>query len=141
MDFFTTGIVQNSTNWNDGLHQFLQIKHQLKMTSESLTTNFLSNISYIKRYGKNIFGLSGTLGSQETQKILSNVYNLDILEIIPSNKKQNIRYPDIEVYGRITWIKEIVNSAITECNKSRGVLIICQTIEEANTISSALKTK
>jgi preprotein translocase subunit SecA len=27
VDFFSTGIVQNSTNWSDGLHQFLQVKH------------------------------------------------------------------------------------------------------------------
>jgi len=33
VDYKSTGIVQSSTNWSDGLHQFLQIKHSLKMTS------------------------------------------------------------------------------------------------------------
>jgi preprotein translocase subunit SecA len=40
VDYFSTGIVQSSTNRSDGLHQFLQIKHKVKMTSESFTTNF-----------------------------------------------------------------------------------------------------
>jgi preprotein translocase subunit SecA len=63
VDFYSTGIVQNSTNWSDGLHQFLQIKHSLKMTSETFTTNFLSNMEYFRRYGCNMFGFTGTLGS------------------------------------------------------------------------------
>ncbi|RNA03523.1 pre translocase subunit [Brachionus plicatilis] len=31
VDYYSTGIVQSMTNWSDGLHQFLQIKHNLKM--------------------------------------------------------------------------------------------------------------
>jgi len=33
VDNTTTGVVQNSTNWCNGLHQLLQRKHGLKMTS------------------------------------------------------------------------------------------------------------
>lgn len=33
------------------------------MNSETLTTNFLSNIGYIKKYRNNLIGLTGTLGS------------------------------------------------------------------------------
>ena len=43
VDYSTTGVIQESTNWSDGLHQFLQIKHDLKMSSETFTTNLLSN--------------------------------------------------------------------------------------------------
>ena len=50
VDYYSTGIVQSSTNWSDGLHQFLQLKHNLKMTSETFTTNFLSNIGFINKY-------------------------------------------------------------------------------------------
>lgn len=35
------------------------------MTSESFSTNFLSNIGFFKRYNNNIFGLTGTLGSEK----------------------------------------------------------------------------
>ena len=43
IDYLNTGILQSSTSWGDGLQQFLQIKHGLKITPETLITNFLSN--------------------------------------------------------------------------------------------------
>lgn len=33
------------------------------MTSETFTTNFLSNVGLFKKYEHNIIGLTGTLGS------------------------------------------------------------------------------
>ena len=50
VDYNSTGIIQSSTNWSDGLHQFLQIKHGLKLTCESLTTNFLSNVKKLNLF-------------------------------------------------------------------------------------------
>ncbi|CAF3422734.1 unnamed protein product, partial [Rotaria sp. Silwood2] len=68
VDYYSTGIVHSSSNWSDGLHQFLQLKHNLKMTSETFTTNFLSNIGYFKKYGSNLCGLTGTLGSEKARQ-------------------------------------------------------------------------
>ncbi|CAF4661638.1 unnamed protein product, partial [Rotaria sp. Silwood2] len=73
VDFDSTGIIQNFSNWSDGLHQFLQIKHNLKMTSATFMTNFLSNRGYFKKYRTNLFGLTGTLGSDASRKVLTKV--------------------------------------------------------------------
>lgn len=56
VDYNSTGLVQSSTSWSEGLHQFLQIKHGLKITSETFTTNFLSNVGYFSDDGKDIYG-------------------------------------------------------------------------------------
>ena len=77
VDFTSTGIVQDSTNWSDGLHQFLQLKHNLALTMESMTTNFMSNIGYFQRNKSKLFGLTGTLGSQKARKTLSELYDVD----------------------------------------------------------------
>ena len=42
------------------------MKHGIKLTNENLTTNFLSNIGFFKKYGKNIYGFTGTFGSTES---------------------------------------------------------------------------
>lgn len=63
VDFQTTGVIQGNTSWNNGLHQFLQIKHGLKLTAESVTTNYLSNIATFQKYGTKVVGFTGTLGS------------------------------------------------------------------------------
>ena len=87
IDFSNTGVVQPSTTWSDGLHQFLQIKHGLKMTALTVTTNYLSNMGLFTRYGKNIFGLTGTIGSEGAQKLLYLIYGVDTV-IIPSFKQK-----------------------------------------------------
>ncbi|CAF1419452.1 unnamed protein product, partial [Rotaria sordida] len=95
VDYYSTGIIQSTSNWSDGLHQFLQIKHNLKMTSETFTTNFLSNRGYFTKYSSNLFGLTGTLGSERAKQALVDIYNVDLV-IIPSlRQKQHLFLPDI----------------------------------------------
>ncbi|CAF1118429.1 unnamed protein product [Didymodactylos carnosus] len=82
MDANNTGIVQQNMHWNNGLHQSLQIKHGAKITAESLTTNFIANVTYFRRYGHNIYGLTGTLGSVKARKLLNKTYNVDKVDEI-----------------------------------------------------------
>lgn len=71
MDYTNTGVTLKNTVWQYGLHQFLQLKHNLQLTSESLTSCFISNLGYINKYNSNkIFGLTGTLGSHAEQELI-----------------------------------------------------------------------
>jgi hypothetical protein len=141
VDYNSTGIVQSSTNWSDGLHQFLQIKHALKMTSETFTTNFLSNMGYFKRYGSNLFGLTGTLGSEKAKEVLSEVYNVDLINIPSLRLKQYLELSTVVAANETKWLNEICSSAINEANKERGTLIICETIEHTKLIADKLKSE
>ena len=111
------------------------------MTSETFTTNFLSNMGYFKRYGSNLFGLTGTLGSNKAKEVLSDVYNLDLI-IVPSlRQKQYLELPTTVANNETQWIKAICSSAINEANKERGTLIICETIEDTKVIEEKLREK
>ena len=141
VDFESTGIVQSCTHWNNGLHQFLQIKHHLKLTCESLTTNFLSNIGFFKRYGNNLYGLTGTLGSLKAQHILQDVYNVD-LHIMPrSRSKRFVELDPIIMPNETKWFEEICDAAKREVKKERGVLIVTKTIEQSQHIEQKLRKK
>jgi preprotein translocase subunit SecA len=142
VDFNSTGIVQSSTVWSDGLHQFLQLKHNLKMTSETLTTNFLSNLGFVDNYER-IFGLSGTLGSQTTRNALKEIYkNVDIVNIPSRREKQFYEFKSaITAEGEEEWLKEVVTNVTLETKKGRGCLVICETIEQANLIHQKLKRR
>jgi preprotein translocase subunit SecA len=82
VDYRNTGCLQNNVEWEHGLHQFLQIKHNLEVSVESMTSNFMSNIGHFTRY-KTIYGLTGTLGSHESKKFLQKTYSAEMLEIPP----------------------------------------------------------
>jgi len=139
VDFNSTGIVQNSTNWSNGLHQFLQLKHHLKLTSETFTTNFLSNMGYFKKYGNNLFGLTGTLGSKKCTDVLKDVYGVDHVHIPTMKQKQYIELPTKVAKNKKIWLEEVCNSALFEASKGRGALIICETIDHAQAIERKLK--
>ncbi|CAD8109129.1 unnamed protein product [Paramecium sonneborni] len=128
VDYLSTGLILDSTNWQDGLHQFLQIKHGLRLTSESFTTNFLSNIGYFKKYGSNIIGLSGTIGSDHAQTVLKNTYKVCIKKIPDMTKKKFVEYPTAILNNEYEQIQNICNSAIDETKNGRAVLIISETI-------------
>jgi len=139
--FDSTGVVQHATSWSDGLHQFIERKHGLKMTSETCTTNFLSNIGFIKKYGSNLFGLTGTLGSEKAKETLSKVYKADLASIPNLHKKQYLELPPLICRNQKQWLEEICDSAVNEAKKGRGTLVICQTIEDCKLIDSQLVQK
>ncbi|CAF1444874.1 unnamed protein product [Adineta steineri] len=138
VDYFSTGIVQSSTNWSDGLHQFLQIKHNLKITSETFTTNFLSNVSFINNY-KNVYGLTGTLGSAKGKNVLKDVYKVDLVNIPQLRQKQYLELETVLAQDETKWLEEICSTVLIETKKDRGVLIICENIAHANRLGDILR--
>lgn len=143
LDFANTGQTQMGTSWGDGLQQFLQIKHGLKFTTESLTTNFMSNMAFMRRYENRISGLTGTLGSPETRNLLAEIYHVDCIDL-PSYKTERLHtLPGILVDSEEAWIDKIAKNAIQEAKLGRAVLVLCETIERAEKIQkriSELKT-
>ncbi|XP_018022148.2 uncharacterized protein LOC108678282 [Hyalella azteca] len=140
VDYHSTGIVQSSTNWSDGLHQFLQLKHNLKMTSETLTTNFLSNVGLMKKY-EHVCGLTGTLGSDTARGVLRSVYKVDLFNIPQKRKKQFLQLDSIVAMNEDSWLEEIMSNIVLETQKDRGILVVCETIENASQISDMLNKK
>lgn len=59
--------------WGNGVQQFLQLKHGCKLTGMNLKSVFISNVAYFKSY-KNLFGLTGTLGTEADKAFLRNNY-------------------------------------------------------------------
>lgn len=137
--------MQVSTTWSNGLHQFLQIKHGLKITAENLTTSFISNIGYFHRYiNKNqsgevlsnkIYGLTGTLGSSDSQELLKDTYAVDIVFVPTYKQKQFIELPAIIAWH---WKSSVIKSILEETSKGRAALVICLTIEDTEKIRKEL---
>ncbi len=141
VDYGNTGVVQASTVWSDGLHQFLQLKHHLQLTPESLTTNFMSNMAFLRRYGENIFGMTGTLGSIASQDLLKHCYQVDTA-IIPSYRpKQFIEFKSIIAADETEWIEEISKEAQHQVEMKRSVLVICNTIAQTKRIVKHLRER
>ncbi|CAF1360898.1 unnamed protein product [Adineta ricciae] len=139
IDFSNTGVIQASTTWSDGLHQFLQIKHGLKMTPLTVTTNYLSNVGLFTRYGTQIYGLTGTIGSKNAQNLLQKIYDIDTVIIPPFKEKRHMAFDSILTMSDDQWLNTIVSSSVSHAQNRRAVLIICETRLDAKAISKELQ--
>ena len=145
VDNENTGVIQHNTHLSYGLQQFLQLKHNCSMTAVSNITSYLSNVGFFKLYINkekninNIFGLTGTLGSQTAQDLLYDIYNLDFVFVPPASQRMlNQLTPRLEK-NDIDWMKSILSTCLREANSGREVLIICQTIKTVQDIKEKLE--
>lgn len=138
VDYLSTGVSLKNTVWPNGLHQFLQLKHNLEITVETLTNSHVSNMGYIKKYGNKIYGMTGTLGSNMEKALLSKIYKVDAAEI-PTYKEKNF----YELPGRIIedqqWLDITILSILQQIEEHRSVLVICETIEAVRIIKKGLE--
>ena len=143
IDKKNTGELQLSTNYKGGLHQMLQIKEKVRLLPETLDHTFMSHITYFSRYEnkRNFFGLTGTIGGEETYPIYKNKYFNSNLVFIPSYiQKRFIELPAIiceENYEN--HLKEICKEIIFHYSIGRKILVICQDIKEGMIIKELLE--
>lgn len=129
-----TGQSQFKSQWRDGMHQFLQMKHGLSIKKETLETNLMSCKNLFLRY-THLYGLTGTLGSQFNQAFLASLYNPVHFVCIPSNyAPARLEYPAIRTVAEDRQLDTITLACDRESNHERPVLIVCETIEFAKKV-------
>ena len=140
VDYDNTGILQQNTQWPDGLHQFLQILNNLHITPETLVTNYLSNFSFFSTY-ECVFGLTGTLGSHHARDLLTRIYEVDWIDVPSSRGKRVMEYRGILAKDAEKWKTLVVSNAVREATNGRSVLVICESEGDAEAIAGAITGK
>ncbi|KAM4714712.1 protein translocase subunit SecA-like [Anableps anableps] len=147
VDYSCTGVVENFMTWSDGLQQFLEMKHQSKLSDMTIITNYMSNVGVFQKYKSQIYGLSGTLGQNTEIETMRTIYEGIKICQIPSYKRRKL----FEVQGVIMddekrWIRKICEVVVKQSQSTthvgqRAILVVCETIKVANILDEALKDK
>ena len=143
VDRTNTGETQLSTVYSRGLHQMLEIKHKFRVKDETLVHTFLSHITFFRKYKNEneflFFGLTGTIGDKETQKIYKSKYfDSDLLFIPQYKKKRFVELPPLLVNYK-DHFKVLCKDIIINFYKGRKILVICSSIKEAKILEEELK--
>lgn len=148
VDHKNTGAALKNTIWSNGLHQFLQLKHNLHLTFETLPSSFISNIETIKKYGQKdkdgnfdsskILGVTGTVGSEADQNFVKTICNVNFNKI-PTYKKKKFKELKGKIVDDSEWVKEVVEQSLELIKANRAVLIICQTEQDLRDLENELK--
>jgi hypothetical protein len=137
VDYRNTGVVLDDWHWSDGLHQFLQIKHGIKIKPEMLMSKYMSNLAFFKSYAS-VYGLTGTLGIEEEKAFIHHAYQADFIKIPTYKPKQFTEWAVLVKHSTIDWLATILESLQTQTNKGRAVLLILETINQVEQLEKIL---
>ncbi|GFV68821.1 protein translocase subunit SecA 2 [Trichonephila clavipes] len=134
-----TGVDLKNTKWQEGLHQFVELKHCCKLSTQSLKAVFISNVSFLQEYDK-LYGLTGTLGSKVERELLKEVHNVDFITVPTSKPKRFVEERADLCSGMYEWIGKMRSEAKKLTNeKGRSVLIVCNSVNDAETLEKAFE--
>ncbi|KAL4008220.1 hypothetical protein ACER0C_002072 [Sarotherodon galilaeus] len=127
VDYSCTGVVENYMKWDDGLQQFIEMKHihKSKISDMTAITNYISN------------------ETETLQKIYDGIKTCQI----PSFKRRKLfEVEGVVVEDEKEWIEKLVDVVVAQTSSTsyrspRAVLIICETIQRAKIIYRNLGNK
>ncbi|MGU9977884.1 MAG: preprotein translocase subunit SecA [Candidatus Oxydemutatoraceae bacterium WSBS_2016_MAG_OTU14] len=131
-----TGRVMTGRRWGEGLHQAIEAKEGVRISSENQTLASITFQNYFRLYGK----LSGMTGTADTEAYeFQDIYNLEVV-IVPTNREtKRDDFPDV-VYMTITEKYEAIVEDIQECNeRGQPILVGTASIDTSEKLSSLLK--
>ena len=131
-----TGRLMPGRRYNDGLHQAIEAKENVKIQHESRTIATITFQNYFRMY-KKLSGMTGTALTEENE--FRQIYALDVVEV-PTNKPMIRIDRNDHVYrtyrGKIWAIVE----KIKECHaKGQPVLVGTVSIDKSEELSAVLK--
>lgn len=133
-----TGRLMFGRRYNEGLHQAIEAKENVKVERESKTLATITFQNFFRLYPK-LAGMTGTAMTEEGE--FREIYKLDVVEI-PTNKEM-IRKDHHDVVYKTEEAKfNAVIDQIVECHKKgQPVLVGTISIEKSELLSKKLKKK
>ena len=130
-----TGRIMYGRRYNDGLHQAIEAKENVKIANESKTLATITFQNYFRMYTK-LAGMTGTAMTEEDE--FREIYNLDVISI-PTNKPMvRIDHNDIIYKNERAKFKAVVNDIKESYQKGQPVLVGTVSIEKSEKLSSIL---
>ena len=130
-----TGRIMYGRRYNNGLHQAIEAKENVKIAEESKTLATITFQNFFRLYNK-LSGMTGTAMTEE--KEFEEIYNLDVIEI-PTNKPLiRIDQPDIIYKNENGKYRAVIQDIKRSNEKGQPVLVGTVSIEKSEKLSKLL---
>ena len=131
-----TGRIMYGRRYNNGLHQAIEAKENVKIADESKTLATITFQNYFRMYHK-LAGMTGTAMTEADE--FQEIYRLDVIEI-PTNKPM-IRddHNDIIYKNENAKFRAVVQDIKESHEKGQPVLVGTVSIEKSEKLSNILK--
>ena len=130
-----TGRIMYGRRYNDGLHQAIEAKENVKIANESKTLATITFQNYFRMYAK-LAGMTGTAMTEEDE--FREIYNLDVISIPTNRPMARIDNNDIIYKNERAKFKAVVNDIRESYEKGQPVLVGTVSIENSEKLSNIL---
>ena len=131
-----TGRIMYGRRYNNGLHQAIEAKENVKIADESKTLATITFQNFFRMYDK-LSGMTGTAMTEAGE--FEEIYNLDVIEI-PTNKPMIRKDENDVIYkNENAKYRAIVESIKKSHEKGQPVLVGTVSIEKSEKLSGLLK--
>ena len=131
-----TGRILKGRQFNEGLHQALQAKENVKILQETITLATITYQNFFRMYAK-LAGMTGTAKTEEEEFI--NIYNMYVIEI-PTNKPViRVDAPDYIFPTSKAKFNALVNEVKERHALGQPILIGTIAVETSEHVSKLLK--
>ena len=133
-----TGRLMIGRRYNEGLHQAIEAKEDVKVAAESKTLATVTFQNYFRMYEK-LAGMTGTASTEADE--FSEIYGLNIVTVPTNRPRQRQDMHDV-VYKTVKGKYNAVIEQVVECHaKGQPVLVGTVSIEKSEILSRLLKAK
>ncbi len=133
-----TGRKMLGRRFNDGLHQAIEAKEDVKVMRESKTLATITFQNYFRLY-KKLSGMTGTAMTEEDE--FREIYKLDVIAIPTNRPVQRIDHNDLIYRTEAAKYRAIIDQIIECHEKGQPVLVGTISIEKSEMLSAMLKKK
>ena len=131
-----TGRLMPGRRYNDGLHQAIEAKENVKIQKETRTIASITFQNYFRMYSK-LSGMTGTAMTEDNE--FRQIYALDVVEV-PTNKPMIRKDRNDSVYRTLRGKLAAIVEQIKICHeKGQPVLVGTVSIDKSELLSELLK--
>lgn len=139
VNYKDTGELSHSCRWSNFQHCFLELKHGIKLQTDTLSQASMSFVYYLNRY-KKIYGVSGTLGDFSERKQMRASLRMDTHDSPSHFSSKLIKDPVGHIIVQDEKYMEILRANVKRIiAQGRPVHIVCETIEKSKQLFEVLQ--
>ena len=131
-----TGRIMYGRRYNNGLHQAIEAKENVKIADESRTLATITFQNYFRMYEK-LSGMTGTAMTEESE--FQEIYKLDVIEIPTNRPMVREDHSDIIYKNEGAKFRAVIRDIKESHQKGQPVLVGTVSIEKSELLSSLLK--
>lgn len=140
IDASNTGQVMEGMRWGHGIHEFVEVKHNISVQAESMTPLSMSHAVFYTFY-KSIYGLTGTLGTVAERAEIFDIYHIDTFDVPPHLPSLRKDLQPLVVRHKKAQDNAIYSAVMDMRAQGRPVLILCPSIKYVRALAEFLKKR